>query len=83
MKSLAKLLEVKVNKSVYIAKSKQQYDKTLKNFLLHLPNHDLRYYATFKVRTFESLFYEINTFLQKKSTPCIGLKAEQILSVNI
>ena len=25
----------------------------------------LRYYATFKVRKFESLFYKINTFLQK------------------
>ena len=72
MKSLAMLLEVKVNKSVYIAKSKQQYDKTLKNFLLHLPNHDLRYYATFKVRTFESLFYKINTFLQKNLPLALG-----------
>ena len=41
----------------------------------------LRYYATFKVRKFESLFYKINTCLQK-STACIGLKAEQIFSVN-
>ena len=82
MESLAKLLEVKVNKSVYIAKSKQQYDKTLKNFLLHLPNHDLRYYATFKVRTFESLFYKTYTCLQK-STSCIGLQAKQKFSVNI
>ena len=43
---------------------------------------NLRYYATFKVRKFESLFYKINTFLQK-STTCIGLQTEQILSVNI
>ena len=32
----------------------------------------LRYYATFKVRKFESLFYKMNTFLQKTTT-CIGL----------
>ena len=43
---------------------------------------NLRYYVTFKVRKFESLFYKINTFLQK-STTCIGLQTEQILSVNI
>ena len=42
----------------------------------------LRYYATFKVRKFESLFYKINTCLQKTTT-CIGLRAEQIFSVNI
>ena len=42
----------------------------------------LRYYATFKVREFEWLFYKINTFLQKTTT-CIGLEAEQIFSVNI
>ena len=42
----------------------------------------LRYYATFKVRKFESLFYKINTCLQKTTT-CIGLQAEQIFSVNI
>ena len=28
----------------------------------------LRYYATFKVRKFESLFYKINTCLQKTTT---------------
>ena len=72
MKSLAKLLDVKVNKSVYIAKSKQQYDKRLNNFLLHVPNHDLRYYATFKVRQFESLFFKINTFLQKNLPLALG-----------
>ena len=42
----------------------------------------LRYYATFKVRKCESLFYKINTFLQKTTT-CIGLQAEQIFSENI
>ena len=42
----------------------------------------LSYLATFKVRTFESLLYKINTCLQKTTT-CIGLRAEQIFSVNI
>ena len=42
----------------------------------------LRYYATFSVRKFESLFCKINTSLQKTTT-CIGLQAEQIFSVNI
>ena len=42
----------------------------------------LSYYATFKVKKFESLFYKINTWLQKTTT-CIGLQAEQIFSVNI
>ena len=41
----------------------------------------LRYYATFKVRKFES-FYKINTCLQKTTT-CFGLRAEQIFSVNV
>ena len=40
------------------------------------------YYATFKVRKFESFFYRINKRLQKTTT-CIGLQAEQIFSVNI
>ena len=39
----------------------------------------LRYYATFKVRKFESLFYKINTSLQKAT----GLQADQIFSLNI
>ena len=39
------------------------------------------YYATFKVREFESLFYKINTFLQKTIT-CIRLRAKQIFLVN-
>ena len=42
----------------------------------------LRYYATFKVKKFESLFYKINPCFQKATT-CIGLQAEQIFSVNI
>ena len=43
----------------------------------------LRYYATFKMRKFESLFYKTNTTNTKKTTTCIGLQAEQIFSVNI
>ena len=39
----------------------------------------LRYYTTFKVRTFESLFYKIQTCLQKATT-CTGLRPEQIFS---
>ena len=42
----------------------------------------LRCYATFKARKFESLFYKINTCLQK-TTICIILQAEQICSANI
>ena len=42
----------------------------------------LRYYATFKVRKYVSLFHKINTCLQKITT-CTGLKTEQIFSVNI
>ena len=41
----------------------------------------LKYYATFKVRKFES-FDKINTFSQKP-TICIGLQREQIFSVNM
>ena len=44
--------------------------------------YSLRYYSTFKVRKFESLFYKINTCLQKNTT-CFGLWAEQIFPVNI
>ena len=39
---------------------------SIKQLLLTTVNKHLRYYATFKVRKFESLFYKINTFLQKK-----------------
>ena len=39
-------------------------------------------YANFQVKKFESLFYKINTRLQK-TTSCIGLQAEQMFYVNI
>ena len=42
----------------------------------------LSYYATFKVKKFELLFYKINAFLQKTTT-CIRLQAEQIYPGNI
>ena len=45
-------------------------------------DNNLSYYAAFKVRKFESLFYKINTCLQKTTT-CIWLQVEQIFSVNI
>ena len=35
-------LSIKVNKSVYIAKLRQRYYKTLKNILLHVSNHSLK-----------------------------------------
>ena len=47
-----------------------------------LLNPFLRYYATLKVRKFESLFYKINTCLQKTAT-YFGLRVEKIFSVNI
>ena len=34
---------VKVNKSVYMAKSGQQYNKTPNDFSLHVSNHALKY----------------------------------------
>ena len=37
-----KYIDFKVNKSVYIAKSRQRYYKTLNNILLHVPNHALK-----------------------------------------
>ena len=43
---------------------------------------NIKVYATFKERKFESLFYKINTCLQKNTT-CTGFRAEQIFSVNI
>ena len=36
------MILLKVNKSVYIAKSRQRYYKTLNNILLHVPNHALK-----------------------------------------
>ena len=46
---------------------------------LDLSKRASRYYAIFKVRKFEWLFYKISTCLQ---TACIGLRAEQIFLVN-
>ena len=37
-----KLRKIKVNKSVYIAKWRQRYYKTLNNIFLHVPNHALK-----------------------------------------
>ena len=45
-------------------------------------NNTLRHYAIFKARRCESLFYKINTCLQKTTTS-ISLQVEQICSVNI
>ena len=42
----------------------------------------LRQYTVFKVRKLESLFYKINSCLQKTTT-CIRLQTEQILSLNV
>ena len=42
----------------------------------------LRYYAIFKARKFQSLFYKTDTCLQKTTT-CIGLQTKSIFSVNI
>ena len=47
-------------------------------FIKIVVSFPLRYYATFKVRKFESLFYKINTFLQKITT-CTGLQAGRII----
>ena len=40
----------------------------------------LRYYAPFKVRKCESLFYKINAFLQKNLPFALGCKQANILS---
>ena len=42
----------------------------------------LKYYATYKVKKFEPLFYKIDKRLQK-ATICIGLQAEEIFSVKL
>ena len=49
-----------MNNSVYVAKLGQQYDKTLNNFLLHVPNDALKdmhmlNYGT--INNINSLFY--------------------------
>ena len=68
----------------------KSYHKQLFIFLIHFFSYGfyesvpstLRYYATFKLRKFESLLYKIDTCLQRATT-CIGLQAEQIFSVNM
>ena len=44
--------EIKVNKSVYIAKSRQRYHLTLNNILLYVSNHDLKYMYILNYGTF-------------------------------
>ena len=39
---LPKTLDLKVNKSVFIAKLRQRYHLTLENILLHTSNHALK-----------------------------------------
>ena len=72
------------------------WSNILKQFISNLPTNclsvfhhfvklalkGLRYYTPFKVRKFESLFYKINTCLQKTMS-CIGLQAQQIFSINL
>ena len=58
------------------------FDCLIWTFSLYVWSNVLRYYATFKVRKFESSFYKINPLLQKTNT-CIGLRAKQIFLVNI
>ena len=60
---------IKVNKSVYIAKSRQRYFQTLNNILLHVPNHALKdvymlNYGTIKSTnsSYYTLFLIINCF---------------------
>ena len=55
---------------------------TLGNHNCVIARYLLSYYATFKLKKLESLFYKINTCLQKTIT-CIGLQGEQIFPVNI
>ena len=64
------LVQIKVNKSVYIAKSRQQCYKTLNNILLHVPNNTLKdvymlNYGTIKNRNilYYTRFFIINFFI--------------------
>ena len=51
--------------------------KELNRFISYgMSNINLGYYATFKVRKFESYSYKINTFLQR-TTVCIWLQADK------
>ena len=64
------LVQIKVNKSVYIAKSRQQCYKTLNNILLHVPNNTLKdvymlNYGTIKNRNilYDTPLFIINFFI--------------------
>ena len=48
---------VRVNKSVYIAKTRQWYYKTHKNILLHMSNHALKYMYMLNYGTIKKQFY--------------------------
>ena len=65
-----------------LLKNSISYKQDLRIKRICSSQQEFRYYATFKVRKFESLSYKINTCLQKTIT-CIGLQAEEIFSVNI
>ena len=64
------LVQIKVNESVYIAKSRQQCYKTLNNILLHVPNNTLKdvymlNYGTIKNRNilYDTPLFIINFFI--------------------
>ena len=64
------LVQIKVNKSVYIAKSRQQCYKTLNDILLHVPNNTLKdvymlNYGTIKNRNilYDTPLFIINFFI--------------------
>ena len=61
--------KLKVNKSVYIAKSRQRHYKTLNKILLHVPNHALKDVYMLNYGTIKSInilcytrFFIINFF---------------------
>ena len=49
---IVKTLSLKVNNSVYIAKSRQWYHKALNNLLLHVSNHSSKYMFMLNYETF-------------------------------
>ena len=49
---IVETLRLKVNKSEYIAKSRQRYHKTFNNILLHVSNHALNDMFMFNYGTF-------------------------------
>ena len=72
------------NQNTYLQVNNQQQPLWSSNMRkgTYLDWTQTRYYATFKVRKFVSIFYKINTFLPKTTTP-VALEAEEIISVNI